>query len=192
MYSDSIYTLHKNLAEEYVKNMFLEKKNTELIEYLNLHKTLEQSKKENYILSSLLLQKKWDTAFQFATIHPVTTDKKNAYLHVYAFRSQNLNYKKPGLAALMSTIIPGSGKVYTKNWKDGLISFMLVGLNSWQAYRGFNKYGQSSVYGWVFAGLAGGFYIGNIFGSHKSAKKYNAKLDEDLYDETWHLVVDDF
>jgi hypothetical protein len=65
-------------------------------------------------------------------------------------------------------------------------------VNIWQAYRGFSKSGKNSVYGWVFASLATGFYIGNIFGSHKSAKKYNKKIDDNLYNEAWHLVVDDF
>jgi TM2 domain-containing membrane protein YozV len=191
-YKDSLVYLRQDFAEEYVKNLILEKDNKKALDFLNTNPNFDINTRQNYSLSSYLLEKDWDKAFQFALDNPVTTDKKNADLHVIAFQSKQLKYKKPGLALLFSTIIPGTGKIYTKNWKDGLISMMLVGVNAWQSYRGFNKYGSNSVYGWVFAGLTTSFYIGNIYGSYKSAKKYNNKLDEEMYNNAWHLITDDF
>jgi len=190
-FSDNLYSLRSDFAEEYVKNLVMRNKYKELYDYLNKNTSLNVSDKETYQLGSLLLQKNWDTAFNYALKHPVTTDKKNADLHVLAFNSKQTKYKKPFNAALFSAIIPGTGKMYTKNWKNGVISLLFVGVNAWQAYRGFNKYGNESVYGWVFAGFATTFYLGNIFGSHKSAKKYNEKLDDEIYHNTWHLMVDD-
>jgi hypothetical protein len=180
------------IGEEYLKNLILDKQNDKLIEFSGSFKQFDENTRQNYTLAAILLKKDWDNAFKYALNNPVTGQKKNADLHVLAFQSKQLKYKKPFVAAMFSAIIPGTGKMYTKNWKDGLMSLMFVGLNTWQAYRGFHKNGGESVYGWVFTGVAGGFYIGNIYGAHKSAKKYNNKLDEDIYHTTWHLVVDDF
>ncbi|MFN8257880.1 MAG: hypothetical protein U0W24_19440 [Bacteroidales bacterium] len=191
-YYDSIQYLNQEFAKEYYKNLVLDKNNPKALDFLNKNINLDQAYRQTHQLGTLLLEKQWDTAFYFALKHPVTNEKKNADLHALAFRSKDAGYKKPFTAAIMSTIVPGTGKMYTKNWKDGFLSMMFVGVNTWQAYRGFSKSGKNSVYGWVFAGLATGFYIGNIFGSHKSAKKYNKKIDDDLYNEAWHLVVDDF
>ena len=191
-FGDSLYHIRTDFAEEYVKHMILRHKYKETNLYLNKNTTIPDGEKETYQLGSILLQKNWDKAFNFALKHPVTTEKKNADLHVIAFNSKQMKYKKPFVAALFSTIIPGTGKMYTKNWKDGIISLILVGVNAWQAYRGFDQYGESSVYGWVFAGISTSFYLGNIFGSHKSAKKYNKRLDDEVYHNTWHLMVDDF
>jgi hypothetical protein len=191
-FKDSLNKLRVDFAEEYLKNLILDKKNQQAYSYLDKNISLEQGFRQTYQLGSLLLERKWDTAFHYALKHPVTSIKKNADLHVVAFQSKQAKYKKPFGAAVFSAIIPGTGKMYTKNWKDGFISLMFVGVNTWQAYRGFNKSGKSSVYGWVFTGFATSFYIGNVFGSYKSAKKYNKKLDDEIYNKAWHLVVDDF
>jgi hypothetical protein len=183
---------NSEIGEEYLKNLILDKQNDKAIEFSGSFMQFDENTRQNYTLAAILLKKDWDKAFQFALTNPVTGQKKNADLHVLAFQSKQLKYKKPFVAAMFSAIIPGSGKMYTKNWKDGLMSMMFVGLNTWQAYRGFHKNGSESVYGWIFTGVAGGFYLGNIYGAHKSAKKYNNKLDEDIYHNTWHLVVDDF
>jgi hypothetical protein len=191
-FRDSLLFMKKDFAEEYIKNLILEKENNKAIDFLKINTNLDYNWRQNYLLAGLLLEKDWDKAFNFALKNPVTDNKKNADLHVIAFQSKQLKYKSPFVASLFSSIVPGTGKFYTKNWKDGLISMMLVGVNTWQACRGFNKSGKTSVYGWVFTGFAGSFYIGNVYGSYKSAKKYNKKLDDEMYKNAWHLVVDDF
>jgi len=191
-FKDSLLLMRKDFAEEYVKNLILEKENDKAIDFLKISPHIDDNTRQDYLLGSILLKRDWDKAFNFALKNPVTNTNKNANLHLIAFKSKELKYKKPFVASMLSCIIPGTGKFYTKNWKDGLISMMLVGVNSWQAYRGFNKYGANSVYGWVFAGFAGSFYLGSVYGSYKSAKKYNNKLDDEMYKNAWHLVVDDF
>jgi len=188
-FKDSLNYLRRDFAEEYVKNLLLRNEFETAYGYLDKNINIDETERESMQLGCLLLQKKWDNAFDYALKHPVTGDKKNADIHVVAFRSKQLKYKKPFVAATFSTLIPGTGKMYTKNWKDGIISLLFVGVNGWQAYRGFNKYGSNSVYGWVFTGFAASFYIGNIFGSYKSAKKYNEKLDNQIYQEARHLMV---
>ncbi len=90
-------------------------------------------------------------------------------------KTQAIHRKSPGLSVALSTFVPGLGKIYTSDWKDGLISLLFVATNAWQSYRGFSKNGITSVTGWIFGGLTAGFYTANLFGSWKSAKTYNAK-----------------
>ena len=68
-----------------------------------------------------------------------------------------MHSKSPALASILSTIVPGSGKLYTDNWKDGLIAFIMTAGSGWQAYRSFNRKGGQSVRGWVFASISVGF-----------------------------------
>lgn len=94
---------------------------------------------------------------------------------------ENTRFKKPATAAIMSAIIPGAGRVYAKDTKDGLISLFIVGSTAYQSYRRFNQKGIKSVSGWIFGGISLGFYISNIYGSYQSAKYYNKKLDDKIY-----------
>lgn len=92
-----------------------------------------------------------------------------------ALKAGQIKKKSPALAGLMSAIIPGSGRVYAKDWKDGLVSFLFVGTMAFQSYRGFLKSGTQSTRGWIYGGVALGFHLGNIYGSVSSAKAYNKK-----------------
>lgn len=87
--------------------------------------------------------------------------------------SFTLKYKSQFLAGSLSVIVPGLGKVYTGRWKDALVSLLFVSGTGYQAYRAFSDKGVESVYGWIMGTLSLGFYIGNIYGSAKSATLYN-------------------
>jgi len=85
--------------------------------------------------------------------------------------------KRPYLAGIMSAIIPGSGKIYSKRGKDGLFSFVLVGTTAWQASRLISRRGITNVGSIFFSGFALGLYSGNIYGSVKAARNYNQRLE---------------
>lgn len=103
---------------------------------------------------------------------------------------ENRPQKSPALAATLSAILPGSGKVYAGAWKDGLVSALFVGANAFTAYRGFQNQGFRSPYVWIFGSLTTGFYLGNIFGAHKQAKKYNHQVNTQLTNSTYARLVD--
>lgn len=79
--------------------------------------------------------------------------------------------KKPWLAAFYSGLIPGLGKVYTGEWKDGLYACAVVSAFSWLTYRFAEKKGFSP-YTVLYGSMAFSFYIGNIYGSWKSAIRH--------------------
>jgi putative component of membrane protein insertase Oxa1/YidC/SpoIIIJ protein YidD/TM2 domain-containing membrane protein YozV len=76
--------------------------------------------------------------------------------------------KNPYLSALMSSIIPGSGKIYTNHIFDGLYSFLVCSTFSYLTYNSFKKHGfnYSTV---IYGTLSISFYSANIYGSYKSA-----------------------
>ncbi len=81
----------------------------------------------------------------------------------------NIPMKSPLLAGVLSTIVPGLGKVYTGHSTDGLLSLLSIATFAYASYDGFVTSGSSSVRGWIFGTLAGGLYLGNIYGSALSA-----------------------
>ncbi|MBN2349382.1 MAG: hypothetical protein JXJ22_11115 [Bacteroidales bacterium] len=142
--------------------------------------------KPDITLTYNLITKNWDNL-------PEKNDSGyNAGLIQLSAEISDIRYKSPFAAGAFSTVIPGAGKFYTGRWKDGLVSFLFVGLTSYQAYRGFNKKGTDSVYGWVLGGISFGFYVGNIFGSVKSAKLYNTNLQDAYVKKAGDYFIDKY
>ena len=83
--------------------------------------------------------------------------------------------KSPVTALLISTVIPGGGKIYTGEYGDGIVSFITTGLFAFLAYDNFKA--DHDFRGWLFTGLGTLFYAGNIYGSYASAEIYNARTD---------------
>lgn len=117
----------------------------------------------------------------------VVREKAEVYSK-YATQGAKLPTRSPFLAGLMSTIVPGAGRLYTGRYSDALTSLITVGFTGWQAYDGFRRDGLSSAKGWTLGTLSGIFYLGNIYGSVISARMYNHHISED-YLATLHIVL---
>lgn len=91
------------------------------------------------------------------------------------YERKNPDYKSEILAGILSSVIPGSGKIYTENYGDGITSFILTGLFSYLAYDNFKH--DHNFKGYLFSGIAAGFYFGNIYGSVASAQIFNVRVD---------------
>jgi hypothetical protein len=85
--------------------------------------------------------------------------------------------KRPGMAALMSMVLPGSGRAYAGDVQIGIRSFSIIALYTWQSYRGFSLKGPKNVYAWAFGALATGFYSAEIYGAAETARRNNAYND---------------
>lgn len=97
-----------------------------------------------------------------------------------AERGRDLPRKSAALAATMSAVVPGTGKIYADRLEDGLYSLTLVGGASWFAYEGFRDRGVSSAKGWLFGTVAAVLYVGNVYGSVVAVRLYNAGHEETL------------
>ncbi len=91
---------------------------------------------------------------------------------------ENPPEKSPVTAAILSAIIPGAGKFYTHKYADGIWAFIAsVGF----AYLSYDNFHAKHYFrGWLFGGLAAGFYAGNVYGAAASAQIYNAKIHFDF------------
>lgn len=96
---------------------------------------------------------------------------------VLSFYNQKTNtgYKSETVAGLLSAIIPGSGKIYTENYSDGITAFLLTGLFGYLAYTNFDH--DHNLRAWIFTAVASGFYAGNVYGSVASAQIFNARIN---------------
>lgn len=146
--------------------------------------TRQHTESEQLIGLAYLMQKQWlDAEEVFKTLQTsevaIVRDKAATYHH-YAVQGANLPNRNPFVAGLLSTMLPGAGRLYTGRTGDAIASLIVVGLTAWQAYDGFNRDGITSVKGWTFGTIGGAFYLGNIYGSVISARVYNRTVENEF------------
>lgn len=150
-----------------------EKKHQEASKFVNQQSQMDAEKKAYYNAWNFIMQNKFQEASQAAA--PFKTNTAFAGIMQIENEVQKFPRKSPLLAGTLSALVPGAGKWYARERKDAVVGFITVSMMAYQAYRGFKKDGQKSVYGWISAGLGAGFYLGNIYGSAKSAKRFNSR-----------------
>lgn len=136
-------------------------------------------------LANLLETKRWTEAGEVA-INLSGSD--SLWFADLLARAESAPVKKPVLAALMSTVVPGSGKIYTGRTWDGVTSFILCLTGGWRAWEGFSDRGLKSIDGWLFGAVTAYFWVGNIYGSAVSARLYNERSQSDLRRELERLI----
>jgi len=131
---------------------------------------------------SHLQRAQWDPALKILAnpLLPEAGETPVASLRQLAERGKTLPQKSRLLAGVMSTLVPGSGKIYARETADGLYSFIIITGASWLAYEGFRDHGISSYKGWLFGSAAAVFHLGNIYGSTIAVRLYNERQQEKL------------
>jgi hypothetical protein len=76
--------------------------------------------------------------------------------------------KKPFAAALLSTVLPGSGKLYAGKTKTFFLTFLLSAAYAAQTYESSQKLGLKHPLSIVNASAFAVFYLSNIYGSYHS------------------------
>jgi hypothetical protein len=179
-----------DFANEFVKVYLYDHQYKNAFNFLQINNNVIPIKKVEYQVGSLLLECKWNDAKLFADEQAKRIQKSSAFNQLYAIAQKGMaiKYKKPACAAVMSAIIPGSGKLYTRHWKDAIYSFLFVGATSWMAYYSYHNNGLtfSSV---LLGTVAGSFYAANIYGSYKSADRYNQKLNDAYKKEVENIIL---
>ncbi len=144
----------------------------------------QHAEAEQLIGLSYLMQKQWSEAGEvFKTLQGsdvIAVRAKASVYQSYAAAGAQLPTCSPFLAGVLSTVVPGAGRLYTGRLGDALTSLVTVGLAGWQAYDGFQREGLSSVKGWTLGTLGGIFYVGNIYGSVVSARVYNQNVADEF------------
>ena len=178
MYGD-IQLIPQKPTIEFAKLLLSDKRFSETKALLESNKKISNNTKIKFGVELNLLTANWKHADlmikKYADSVKVISKYRPIVAEALAFKR-----KRPWLAASLSVIIPGTGKIYTTYWKDGLFTFAGIGISAWQAYDGFNTDGMKSVYGWIFGGVATVLYFSNIYGAAKSARKYNLDNEKKL------------
>lgn len=84
--------------------------------------------------------------------------------------------KRPGVAALMSAVLPGSGKIYAGKTGEGISAFIFNGTLAALTAENAVKAGPLNWKTLLFGTCFSIFYIGNIYGSYVSVSIYNNDL----------------
>jgi len=132
---------------------------------------------------SYLHKRQWHKAEQALgskTFADENLNRITSSLRASAQEGMNLSRKSPLLAGLLSAVVPGTGKIYCKQYGDGLYSLILVGVTGLLAWDGFRDDGVRSVSGWILGSISGVFYTGNVYGSSVAARVYNRQLEINL------------
>lgn len=137
-----------------------------------------------------LLSMDLDNARRTIMQNPDSTRQHTQYIQ-WLDQAKKLPHRSAALAIVLSSIVPGSGKIYVGEWKDGLISLATVGIYGWQTYRGFKDKGTRSVLGWISASMGASFYIGNIWGSGQAARRFNKRKKDAFINEKKAVILAD-
>ena len=78
------------------------------------------------------------------------------------------NGKSPQLAAVLSALLPGSGRIYAERTWDGFFGFLTFFLSAELAYDHLNK--GHEIRGGLFTFSAFAFYGGEILGAYRAAQ----------------------
>lgn len=100
---------------------------------------------------------------------------------------KNIKTKSPALAGISSAVIPGLGKAYTGKTGQGISSFLICAVLGVQAWEAYSKSSWRSPYFFLYSGLFGIFYTGNIYGSIHAARNYNNEKYEAIRSQ---LLID--
>lgn len=85
--------------------------------------------------------------------------------------------KSEWLAAGLSAIVPGLGKVYSGAYAEGVSSFLLVGTFTGFAVENWVRNGGGDWRSILFTTIASLLHLGNIYGSYISVSLYNSALE---------------
>lgn len=177
-----------HFAYQYANLLLLKRSYDKLDQLLDKNNNISSEDKKLLALKTSFLANKWEEAER--QINQYDNVKSITRYNLILNKALGFKRKKAGFALGLS-LIPGMGKIYTKNTKDGLASLFVIGVTSFLAYRGFSQKGLESFPGWFYGSLGFGFYIGNLYGSYKSAKVYNSKFKKNLNNEIEAIIVDD-
>jgi tetratricopeptide (TPR) repeat protein len=120
-----------------------------------------------------LLQKDYEdfnTHLQKADTSFYAISKEAASLYSYAKTLREHRPKSPALAAVMSAVLPGSGKWYAGKKGQAITTFMTVAGFGLVTFENYNKRGIKDFRTMLFGALFAAFYSGNIIGSVSATK----------------------
>lgn len=180
---DSKSSLKKVAVKEYIKNQFLQQNDLYFYKLFSNSETYDWL--EHFYTFKLAAKlRSFNDSEMEKDLEQVKDISTQLFIAELTAKMRSLKSKDPIIAGIMSGVIPGSGKIYTEKYSDGVISFLLTGLFGFLAYDNFSA--GHNFRGWLFAGIGSFFYAGNIYGSIISANIFNREQKEKFQNELYH------
>jgi hypothetical protein len=126
-----------------------------------------------------LLEKDYDSysdlskefTYNYFQIEKEQTELDKYYQELMAFKPKSM-----AVAGLLSTVIPGTGKMYAGKLGEGMSAFLIVSILGAITAENYIKSGIKNYKTITFGSLLGVFYLGNIYGSMVSVKVYREEF----------------
>jgi hypothetical protein len=188
IFKDSLHFISEPIAQEYLHLLMLQNKLGDAVRYNSANNNISGLQKNYNLFQISLLAKNWKRADSLSSL----INNLDPQYKEMLVSARQIKHRSPVLAMTFSMVLPGSGKAYSGYWKDGIVSFLFVAASGWQTYRGFSKNGVSSASGWIWGSIGTGFYLGNIYGSFKSAQRFNTRQNERLHKRAENYIYSTF
>ena len=88
-------------------------------------------------------------------------------------------YKNPWVAAGLSALLPGLGKIYAGNLGEGFSALLLTGSMMAATAENWCREGVTNWKTLLFGAFSAVFYIGNIYGAAVTVKTMNNAFDDE-------------
>ena len=178
----NIDSLKSILKVKYYLLLILNNKFKTVDSLIALDNQISTNAKLNIQIYSALLQSK-----KQEVINLVTYCNKNNLVYQPILRT--IQKGKAWKYILASAIIPGLGKIIYRQKHDGAFALFTVGMFTTFSARAFFIKGIYSINGWIFGGLALGFYIGNIYGTYKLVTSIPDTLKEQIHQDIENTLL---
>jgi hypothetical protein len=188
--SDSLFP--SVVAKEFLHLMFMSDYRYRTEVFIGANPSFGAEDNLFYLGVNYILDNKIDSAKSLLTRYQGDSSQNIVNLQTILLSNDQFRPKSKLVAGSMSALVPGLGKVYAGQWKDGVAVFLYTGLSAWQAYRGFELKGVKSMYAWLFASVGTGFYLGNIYGSIKLIKLRRQNHWRNLQQQTHNVLEASF
>lgn len=169
------------IGESYYEEGLIDEAGEYFEKVVETYPNLELRNKALYRLGwNWMKQDKWGEASETfmrvkegSPLYPHSRD-----LSKMSLKGEELSYKNPTTAGILSGILPGLGHAYCNRYKDGTVALLLNGLTIWASLEAFDK--DMDVLGGALMFLELGWYSGTMYGAVNSAHKYNRKVRNDF------------
>ena len=190
---DSVYSgkdfpfTNKIIIDEKIKNLLITEDLSNWISLLKNQNIFSQEKLELHYCSINFIRKN-----DLKIFYEKENSIKIGNCEQFKIKEKDYHFYNPTKSAIYSALLPGSGKVYTKQINDGIFSFAVSALNIFAISRAVNRFGVAHFYPVSLICLGSFFYLGNIYGSYKSAKSKNQKTKKRLIKDVYEVLYPEF
>ena len=179
-----IDTLYQNINYEIALNYFYQKKYSKTISILQeninvIDNKIIKLRYEKFLSISYLLN--WDFTKSLDISYRLKDEVIKKKIINYNLTGKSLKSKSPFISGFMSSVIPGSGRIYCNRFWEGIQSLVVITLLAYQSYDGYKNNNYTKFY--IYGSLGLGLYLSDIYGSIINANIFNRRQREQFHDQ---------